>query len=656
MRYALIIFGLFAFIANKAQAQTFSGRSVQTLNTKNLEKQFLDYDLYQVDINAIDAFAKSGATDVDFKLLLGHKYDWDFSITPVDIRSENYTLTTERDGELVQLPVSENLTFRGSIQDHSSSIIALTLDEDFMYGFVRIGNEEWYIEPLWYFDRNAPRDQIVVYHSNDVRWDQGRTCGATETKKRKQSFGSAKHNLHNQKSSTTCYEVDLAIASDRAMFETYGTVEAVETRNIAVNNNVITDYDDDFVYEIDFSIVTQFVVTNDDNPWGFNTGTPGAFSVLDAFRDWGNDGGFGVDYDLASVWTDLDFQGSTVGIAGIIGSVCSSWRYNALQDFSSNAASLRVLTSHEYGHNFDAEHDDSTTGTIMSTGVSNTTNWSAESIASIDGHIISRVNSGCLTACSSDPPLSAPTANFTSESTAGCAPLSVQFTNESSANTTAWTWSFEAGTPSSSTEQNPTITYNQQGNFEVALIASNPAGNDTVSQTIFIAVEDVPTASFEATVDFTTVNFTNTSLGGNSYVWDFGDGNFSADENPVHTYASPDSYTVTLTVTNDCGETTFSETVVILVSSLNEIDAINTFNVFPNPTKSTFTLALSGKPIDDLSYQIFNVMGQELDRMQLDFKSGNLVQQFDYPALAKGVYVIRLMGDGGYLQRKLVVE
>ncbi|MEL6868012.1 MAG: PKD domain-containing protein, partial [Bacteroidota bacterium] len=630
-----------AFIAKKDQSQIFLGRSVQTLNTRNLEKQFHDYDLYQIDVNAIDAFAKSGATDIDFKLLLGNDYDWDFSITPVDVRSENYTLTTERDGKLVQLPVGENLTFRGSIQDHSSSLIALTLDEGFMYGFVRIGKEDWYIEPLWYFNKNAPRDQIVVYKSSDVRWDRGHTCGAMETRNRKKSFGRSKPNIQHQRSRTSCYEVDLAIASDRAMFDAYSTVEAVEAHNIAVNNNVITDYDNDFVHELDFSIVTQFVVTDTVNPWGINSGTPIAFSLLDAFKDWGNDGGFGVDYDLASVWTNLDFQGTLIGIANI-GQVCSSWRYNALQDFSSNAALLRVLTSHEYGHNLDGEHDDSITGTIMSRGVSNTTNWSAESIADIDAYIISRINSGCLTACTNDPPLSAPTADFTSENTTGCAPLSVQFIDESSATTTAWTWSFEQGTPASSTEQNPTVVYSQQGSFEVSLIAANPAGNDTISQTVFIEVEDLPTASFETAVDFTTVNFNNTSLGGNSYVWDFGDGNFSTNENPVHIYESPDLYTVTLTVTNDCGANTFTETLEIIVSNLEEISEINTFSIFPNPTASaSFTLALRGKPLDNLRYQVFNVIGQELDREQLDFKSGNLVQQFDYQSLAKGVYIIR---------------
>ncbi len=40
-----------------------------------------------------------------------------------------------------------------------------------------------------------------------------------------------------------------------------------------------------------------------------------------------------------------------------------------------------------------------------------------------------------------------------------------------------------------------------------------------------------------------------------TYAWDFGDGYTSALEDPVHTYAATGCYTVTLTVSNECGET-----------------------------------------------------------------------------------------------------
>ncbi len=65
-----------------------------------------------------------------------------------------------------------------------------------------------------------------------------------------------------------------------------------------------------------------------------------------------------------------------------------------------------------------------------------------------------------------------------------------------------------------------------------------------------------PSAGFDITqsaADFLEYTFTNTSTDGESYAWDFGDGNTSTDESPTHVYATHDTYTVTLEVTNASG-------------------------------------------------------------------------------------------------------
>jgi len=59
-----------------------------------------------------------------------------------------------------------------------------------------------------------------------------------------------------------------------------------------------------------------------------------------------------------------------------------------------------------------------------------------------------------------------------------------------------------------------------------------------------------PTAAFTSSQNGLTVNFTNTSVLADSYLWDFGDGSTkSTEKNPSHTYAAAGKYTVTLKVT-----------------------------------------------------------------------------------------------------------
>ena len=65
-----------------------------------------------------------------------------------------------------------------------------------------------------------------------------------------------------------------------------------------------------------------------------------------------------------------------------------------------------------------------------------------------------------------------------------------------------------------------------------------------------------PTASFTASTAGLTVTFTNTSVNGTTYSWDFGDGGTSTEQNPVHTYASGGADPVNLTDINPNGEGT----------------------------------------------------------------------------------------------------
>jgi len=62
-------------------------------------------------------------------------------------------------------------------------------------------------------------------------------------------------------------------------------------------------------------------------------------------------------------------------------------------------------------------------------------------------------------------------------------------------------------------------------------------------------------ADFSYTIDGMTVTFENESNDAVSYSWDFGDGNTSTEENPVHTYDAEGIYDVTLTATNATGDT-----------------------------------------------------------------------------------------------------
>lgn len=91
---------------------------------------------------------------------------------------------------------------------------------------------------------------------------------------------------------------------------------------------------------------------------------------------------------------------------------------------------------------------------------------------------------GCLN------PSTPPSARFISTSASGCEDLAVAFLDNSAGTVTSWSWSFPGGSPSSSTANNPTITYSTPGIYNVTLIVSNEFGSDTITRTNYIQIFD----------------------------------------------------------------------------------------------------------------------------------------------------------------------
>ncbi|HRP30525.1 MAG TPA: PKD domain-containing protein [Agriterribacter sp.] len=173
-----------------------------------------------------------------------------------------------------------------------------------------------------------------------------------------------------------------------------------------------------------------------------------------------------------------------------------------------------------------------------------------------------------------------PVANFSANVMEGCAPLRVNFKDESTGDPKYWDWEFtDGGTFSQlANQQNPGITFSQPGTYSVTLVVRNANGANAVTKTNYITVYPSPNVSLSA--DLTTaclpasIQFTgtaSTSVGTISdWAWDFGDGTTSTQQNPNHTYADPGYYNVALTVTssNGCSRRTSRARYIRMVSGI----------------------------------------------------------------------------------------
>jgi PKD repeat protein len=140
-----------------------------------------------------------------------------------------------------------------------------------------------------------------------------------------------------------------------------------------------------------------------------------------------------------------------------------------------------------------------------------------------------------------NPASSLPFANFTADSTSGCPGITVQFTDSSANSPTSWNWTFPGGVPSTSTLQNPVVTYNTPGQYhDVKLVVGNSLGVDSAMKYSYIAVSPhiIPTITLnnnDSVCSGTTVQL-KASFAQN-YLWSTGNSNYLVNVNSTGTYS-----------------------------------------------------------------------------------------------------------------------
>jgi PKD repeat protein len=361
-------------------------------------------------------------------------------------------------------------------QTGSGGQVSLTLAADFIFGFWEENGQTWFVQPLRHFVPGSPADQYVVFRTADVIPVTDGHCGWS------QAHELAHAMTTQQAAANTCYEVDIAIASDFSLFQHFGSATAVHQFVSGVLHSVHANYDDEFNARIRFRLKASVVATClPCDPW---TSSDDPNELLLSFKNWGSGGGFGTAFDVATLWTNRDMSGNTIGLAWISG-LCGFNRYNILQRFISNAELLRVLQAHELGHNFGLGHDPTGSATIMAPAVSNTNVWSTNATTAMNINIGLYAASGtCFANCAQVDVR--PNALIQRPNPTSCPGSLVPLLDASTGNPTAWSWSMPGATPGFSTLQHPVVSYTAPGVFPVTLIASNSFGSDTITSSITV--------------------------------------------------------------------------------------------------------------------------------------------------------------------------
>ncbi|MBX7093386.1 MAG: N-acetylmuramoyl-L-alanine amidase [Flavobacteriales bacterium] len=275
-------------------------------------------------------------------------------------------------------------------------------------------------------------------------------------------------------------------------------------------------------------------------------------------------------------------------------------------------------------------------------------NVKAENGAGLISGVVS--SDGVLIQTPSNPPH----ANYVNGNTFICAGEQIHFQNNSS-DATTFSWTFQNGSPSSSTQTHPDISYSVSGTYTVQLIATGPGGADTLISSINVDVSQPVIADFAVT-DTTVylpnafVGFTNLSSNANGATWDFGDGNGNSGMNPWHIYTNSGDYVaVLISVNNACPADTAQKIIHVIGTNAIDETALSNFTIVQQLNQimiSTNNQHLL-KKID-----LYNMEGQLISTYVLPSTSAIIHTS----AISAGVYVLRLESDNEIFIQKILIS
>lgn len=239
-------------------------------------------------------------------------------------------------------------------------------------------------------------------------------------------------------------------------------------------------------------------------------------------------------------------------------------------------------------------------------------------------------------------------ANFSSDYTELCGSGTVQYSDLSEGDITSWEWTFEGGTPETSTEQNPTVTYDTPGTYDVTLTVN---GDDGATLTVedYMSVFEIPDVTVDpfagACIFWEPYELTGGMPEGGDYSGPGVTDNIFDPES-----AGLGTHTITYTYISDDGcENSAEET--LYVDACTGIDEVlaSKIRVYPNPAKDVVHIT---SEIEMESLSIYNYTGQLIDHMEIKATS----YQLNTSSFTSGVYSIKINTEENIISKRLIIK
>ena len=523
MALILLLFATEAYAQTRIKVQ----KPIQTNSSfESLDKELRAYELFNMQIEQVNALREAGAVAPSFVLELSDQQPLELILEAANLKTKDYQVTIHTAQGYQPAENNPVFTYKGFLKSKPNSKVRLTVTEKQFSGVIQnYQGDNLHFKTL----TNPGEDPVLVtYKDSDLLQSTTHKCGSPEPKS-ENTTGNRSSGL-----AAECVLTEIFLIADAAAVDAFGgTPASTEANMLEVLNLVNSHYEP---VGVKYEVAGIFISTDPNGPWQIRNE---ADEQLDAAIDWFNDQNF--PGDVFTFWSSPDWDYSYAYVGAICryygGNLCAAWGGLTANTLNSNTQ------AHELGHNFDAGHD--ATGIMRSTVSNQPSSFSANSISVMTNYIPS-VEAVCLDECVDD------CSNFIADAGTNVAICEGATTQLQATGGASYSWTPTAGLDNPSIA-NPMASPSVTTTYTV--MVSNNSGCSGEAQ-VTVTIQDLPLA--DAGIDQVLSCGSNSvdldgsgSSSGNefSYFWTTNDGNITAGVNST-TPTVDASGTYTLEVTN----------------------------------------------------------------------------------------------------------
>ncbi|MFC2101870.1 M14 family zinc carboxypeptidase [Bacteroidota bacterium] len=250
------------------------------------------------------------------------------------------------------------------------------------------------------------------------------------------------------------------------------------------------------------------------------------------------------------------------------------------------------------------------------------------------------------------PPL---IADFYAGNSEPCVGDGVSFYDASTGNPTSWLWHFPGGTPSSSTDENPTgIVYSAEGDYSVTLSVINPFTQRTITKENVIHVGNSIVVQLGADTLLCPWESVTLDAGNDGSLYEWSNGATTQTITVDSTTFGLGEHTIWVYVTSN-GSCEASDTIQVSIdacTAVNDPIPSTSATIFPNPNSGTFYLTLNN--IEKGICEILSLDGKVVFTSMVDNQTA--ARKISLPHLNKGMYILRIRSDNQSVIEKLIIQ